>query len=59
VPQPQQHARPASCPAAGDRRSLGGGEQPLVALCFGLLAGRGGDLLEHPGHREQDRRAEG
>jgi len=29
-----------------------------VALGFGLLAGRGGDLLEHAGHREQDRWAE-
>ena len=46
-------------PAVGDRGGLGGGEQPAVALGFGLLAGRGGHLLEHAGHREQDRGAEG
>ena len=59
VPQPQQRARPESFPAVGDRGGLGGGEQPPVALDVGLLAGGGGDLLEHAGHREQDRGTEG
>ncbi len=51
--------RATAGPAVADRRGLRRREKPLVPFRLGLLAGRGGDLLQYAGHREQDRWPEG